>query len=131
MAEITPYLELMVDVFKDAKENVYKQQDHNKKYSNDRRRNQPRYEVGSKVLINTHVLSNNAKGVSSKFVPKRDGPYVIIERKGSSSYVVAHENDIKIPLGTYHASALTPFLRKSDDPVQPVRMLRIRGRPRK
>lgn len=131
VAEITTFLEQIVDVFKNVKESVNKQQDHNKHYSNDRRRAQPNFDVGSKVLITTHVLSKSSKEVTSKFVPKRDGPYIIIERKGNTSYVVAHEDDITIPLGTYHASALTPFVNTSSEPVQPVRLLRRRGRPRK
>lgn len=78
--EITPYLQTSACVLKDVKDNVHRQQDHNKRNSNTHRRPQPSLDVGSKVFVNTHVLSNSDKGLTSKFVPKRDGPYTIIER---------------------------------------------------
>lgn len=47
VAEITPYLKTMAEVFKEVKENVHKQQDHNKRNSNDQRRPQPSLDIGT------------------------------------------------------------------------------------
>ena len=45
--------------------------------------------VGDEVLVNTNILSKAFQRLTSKFVPRRDGPYLVIERIGSSFYVVA------------------------------------------
>ncbi|XP_036340634.1 uncharacterized protein LOC118750003 [Rhagoletis pomonella] len=131
VAEITPYLATLTEVFQAARECERKQQDANKRASNLRRRDQEDLEIGSKVLVTTHVLSNATKGVTSKFAPRRDGPYVIIGKQGSTSYVIAHEDNLQHPLGTYHASSLVPYRSSSDEYEGPINMIRRRGRPRK
>ncbi|XP_036347333.1 protein NYNRIN-like [Rhagoletis pomonella] len=131
IAEITPYLSTLAEVFQAARECECKQQDANKGITNPQRRDQEGLEIGSKVLVTTHVLSNAAKGVTSKFVPRRDGPYIIIGKEGATSYVIAHEDNLQYPLGTYHASSLTPYRSSSDVPEGPINMIRRRGRPRK
>ena len=68
-------------MYKNVKESVYIQQDRNKRSSDLQRRNKYPLEVGSEVLVTTHVLSNRDKGLTAKFVPKRDGPYTIIEKR--------------------------------------------------
>ena len=127
---ITTYLQGMINVLKDAKESEVKTQDRNKAYVDPHRRPQPHFDIGTKVLVNTHILSNAAKGVSSKFVPKRDGPYIITRKHGSSIYEVASPNDCNVPLGAYHASALTIY-RGSEVMPQPVNPIRKRGRPKR
>lgn len=89
-------------------------------------------EVGTHVLVNTHILSQASKGVTAKFVPKRDGPYVITRKVGSTSYEVASPANLTMPLGTYHASALTVY-RGTNDTIQPepVHPIKKRGRPKK
>ena len=130
--EISSYLKKMVAVLKDAKETEMKTQDKNKAYVDQHRRPQPQFEIGSKVLVNTHILSNAAKGVTSKFVPKRDGPYVIVRKVGSSTYEIASPKDLNIPLGTYHASALTLYKSANVTEVpEPVHQIRRRGRPKR
>ncbi|XP_017473244.1 PREDICTED: uncharacterized protein LOC108364166 [Rhagoletis zephyria] len=131
VAEITPYLATLTEVFQAARECEQKQQDANKRASNLRRRDQEDLENGSKVLVTTHVLSNTTKGVTSKFAPRRDGPYVIIGRQGCTSYVITHEDNLQHPLGTYHASSLVPYRNSSDEYEGPINIIRHRGRPRK
>ncbi|XP_036329858.1 uncharacterized protein LOC118742000 [Rhagoletis pomonella] len=130
VTEITPYLATLTEVFQAARECERKQQDANKRASNLRRRDQEDLEIGSKVLVTTHVLSNATKGVTSKFAPRRDGPYVIIGRQGSTSYVIAHEDNLQHPLGTYNASSLVRYRSSSDEYEGPINMIRRRGRPR-
>ncbi|XP_017469475.1 PREDICTED: uncharacterized protein K02A2.6-like [Rhagoletis zephyria] len=121
----------LADVFKATQEYEHKRQDANKAVTNPRRRDQEGLEIGAKVLVTTHVLSNAAKGVAPKFIPRRDGPYVIVDKQGATSYVIAHEDNLQYPLGTYHASSLTPYRSSDNVPEAPVNMLRRRGRPRK
>ncbi|KAI8116863.1 hypothetical protein CVS40_11130 [Lucilia cuprina] len=84
------------------------------------------------VLVTTHVLSNVSKGITSKFVPKRDGPYILTKKIGSSSYEVSSPDNLTIPLGTYHTSALTLYTGTNarNNPA-PVHLMKRRGRPRK
>lgn len=132
LPEISTYLRTIVNVLKDAKETEMKVQDRNKTYVDQRRRPQPDFDIGTEVLVSTHVLSNMSKGVTSKFVPKRDGPYVITRKIGSSTYKVSSPDNLNIPLGTYHASALTLYRgTNSADPPAPVHPIRKRGRPKK
>ncbi|GFU46339.1 CCHC-type domain-containing protein [Nephila pilipes] len=65
-------------------------------------------------------------GVTSKFMPRRDGPFVIVERKSPVSYSVANIDSPQLPVGVYHTSALTPF---QGNVIPPVKALRRRGRP--
>jgi hypothetical protein len=69
---------------------------------------------------------------TSKFAPRRDGPYVVVEKKGPVAYVVAAIDDPDRPLGKYHVSALRPFVSSvGETHSEPVAPLRRRGRPRK
>lgn len=130
--EISTYLQSLVQVLKYAKEMEMKTQDKNKAYVDQHRRLQPDFDIGTYVLVTTHVLSNASKGITSKFMPKRDGPYIITRKIGSSTYEVSSPANPNIPVGTYHASALTIY--RGDLSVEvpaPVQPIRKRGRPRK
>ncbi|XP_075155461.1 uncharacterized protein LOC142228823 [Haematobia irritans] len=129
--EISTYLRTLVNVLRDAKEAEVKAQDRNKTYVDQNRRSQT-FNIGSQVLVTTHVLSNASKGVTSKFCPKRDGPYVITRKIGSCMYEVASLENPNTPLGTYHTSALTSYRgSNSSDAPAPVIPMRKRGRPKK
>ncbi|KNC27299.1 hypothetical protein FF38_06727 [Lucilia cuprina] len=114
-------------VLKDEKETEMKIQDKNKTYVYQQRRPRPNFEVGTEVLVTTHVLSNVSKGITSKFVPKRDGPYIITKQIGSSTYEVSSPDNL-----TIHASTFTLYkgtnVRNNPVPVHPMKR---RGRPRK
>ena len=114
--QITPHLLKMADTLKIANEYQAKMQTKNKNYVHQFRRPQTELQIGDRVLVKTHVLSNATQALTSKFVPKRDGPYTIIEKKGSSSYVIAAEN--KIPM--LHA-LLTLFDTQQCQPIYPMR----------
>ena len=134
LPQITPRLLKLAETLEDARETVEKTQDHNKTYVDKKRRPQVSFKPGDLVLVTSHVLSNAAKGVTSKFVPKRDGPYVIITQVGKTMYQIGNKDAPSIPLGTYHVSAITKFTRdvpSKERLPSPVRLLRKRGRPRK
>lgn len=78
------------------------------------------------------TLSSAAQAVTSKFAPKRDGPYRIAKRISPVSYQIA---DVKTDelLSVRHVSDLQPWIEKEPEGVidQPIRPLRKRGRPRR
>ncbi|GFW65999.1 hypothetical protein TNCV_588251 [Trichonephila clavipes] len=79
--------------------------------------------------IRERIETNSAKNKkTSKFMPKRDGPYLILTQKSPTSYVIASLSNPSEPIATYHTSALTPVKDINTSPVAP---LRKRGRPRK
>ncbi|GFS68442.1 hypothetical protein NPIL_24911 [Nephila pilipes] len=59
-------------------------------------------------------------------MPRRDGPFVIVEQKSPVSYSVVNTDSPQLPVGVYHTSALTPF---QENVIPPVKALRRRGRP--
>ena len=69
----------------------------NKAYVDKHRRPQPYIDVGTEVMVNTHVLSNAAKGVTLKFIPKRDEPYVVTQKIGVSTYETSSPSNLSIP----------------------------------
>jgi hypothetical protein len=132
VSEITPHLRTMADILKDVRETYERQQDKVKKYADLRRRPSPPFEVGDRVLVDVHALSKASHSYTSKFAPRRDGPYVVVEKKGPVGYVVAAVDDPDRPLGKYHVWALRPFVSSvGETHSEPVAPLRRRGRPRK
>lgn len=126
--QITPYLLKLADTLEIANETQIKMQDKNKRVVDLKRKSQPDFQVGCKVLAETHILSKAKDSITSKFVPKRDGPYVIIAKKGSNCYSIAAINEPNLPVATVHSSALIPYEGEDMDPVYPKRK---RGRPSK
>lgn len=126
--QITPHLLRLADTFKRAKENEEMMQDKNKTYVDAKRIPQKKINIGDRVLVSTHILSNKDKGLTSKFVPRRDGPYIVMEKKGSNTYSVATLENPTIPLATYHSSDLLLYDGREEVPIYP---LRQRGRPKK
>ena len=94
------------------------------------RRPDPAYQPGDFVLVTVHAVSKAAQGVSAKFAPRRDGPYVIKTRQGAATYVLAKPDDPEQPIGTFHTSALTPYRGDINCLPAPIQPIRKRGRPR-
>lgn len=130
--EITPALLLMADTLTKARESTESTQDRNREYTDPKRRADPGYEPGDKVMVTCHPLSKASKQFSAKLAPKRDGPYVILQKHGPTSYEVANPAHPTIPVGTYHTSMLTTYRGQPDEPLpEPEQQIRRRGRPRK
>ncbi|CAH2236857.1 jg13467 [Pararge aegeria aegeria] len=131
--EITPKIKLLAQTMTKAKEVQEMKEETRKLYADRARRMAPEYKVGDLVLVNTHPISNAAKGFSAKFAPRRDGPYVILGQHGPSSYQLATKEEPDKKIGIHHSSALTLFHKpeNSIELPQPVQPIRRRGRPRK
>ncbi|GFT17144.1 40S ribosomal protein SA [Trichonephila clavipes] len=84
--------------------------------------------ISSEAWVILHPLSNAAHKKTAKFMPKRDGPYIIVTQRSPTTYEVANPNNPHEILGPYHSSALRSCIDKEATPVMP---LRKRGRPRK
>lgn len=82
--QITPHLLKLADTLKLAEESQELAQDKNKAYVDQKRRPQKEFNIGDRVLVETHAQSKAKQGITSKFVPRRDGPYIILKKKGSS-----------------------------------------------
>ncbi|GFX19980.1 gag-Pol polyprotein [Trichonephila clavipes] len=127
VAEITPYLKRFSTITEDIRERIETKQDQRKKQY-DKNRRPVYYSPGDKVWVTLHPISSAKNKKTSKFMPKRDGPYLILTQKSPTSYVIASLANPSEPIATYHTSALTPVKDINTSPVAP---LRKRGRPRK
>lgn len=134
IAEISPKLLMLEESLKIARENVENAQNRNRNYFDPKRRVDPGYTKGDKVLVKSHPRSIQAKQFTARFAPKRDGPYLILRKHGSASYEVSSMENPDIPIGTFHTSMLYPFREITGNeasalaPIQPIRK---RGRPKK
>ena len=86
--------------------------------------------AGDPVLVTMHSLSMVAKGVSSNFTPRRDGPY-IKATWSFSSYELADPKTPDVMVGVYHSSASVPYFGNCAELPAPIQPIRKRGRPRK
>ncbi|XP_037298663.1 uncharacterized protein LOC119190566 [Manduca sexta] len=115
VANFTPYLKRLTTVLIDARDAHEKAQAIQKRYADEKRRPAPDYKVGDLVLLKTHGSNDTVRGQTPKFIPRRDGPYVIKEVLSSTTYRL--ENGDGDTLGKYHVSQLTPFVGQSESPV--------------
>ncbi|GFV29814.1 transposon Tf2-11 polyprotein [Trichonephila clavipes] len=127
VAEITPYLKRFATITEDIRKRIETKQDQRKKQY-DKNRRPVYYSPGDKVWVTLHPISSAKNKKTSKFMPKRDGPYLILTQKSPTSYVIASLANPSEPIATYHTSALTPVKDINTSPVAP---LQKRGRPRK
>lgn len=129
--EISPQLLRLANTLQEAKENTEAMQNRNRTQFDPKRRADPGYNPGDKVLVTTHAQSNAAKQFTAKLAPKRDGPYIILKQHGPASYAVAHPSVPSIPVGTFHTSMLSRYHDNDEDSTVPVMPIRRRGRPSK
>lgn len=121
----------MTETMKRARESIEIMQTRYQQQSDKNRRTDPGYNPGDKVLIKTHLQSKKDQLFTAKLAPKRDGPYVILQKTGAATYEVASLEDEGKSIGTYHTVDITPFKDADDDQAQPVYPIRRRGRPKK
>ncbi|GFW01688.1 transposon Tf2-6 polyprotein [Trichonephila clavipes] len=89
VAEITPYLKRFATITEDKRERIETKQDQRKKQY-DKNRRPVYYSPGDKVWVLLHPFSNAKNKKASKFMPKRDGLYLILTQKSTTSYVILH-----------------------------------------
>jgi hypothetical protein len=131
VAEATPKLLRLADTLEIAREQHESEQTRRKRHADLGRQPSPEYQLGDLVLVSLHQLSNARQGVSSKLLPRRDGPYAIRAQKGPTSYELESLTNPSEVIGTYHTSQLKKFHGPVEDPPAPVAPVRRRGRPRK
>lgn len=131
--QVTPYLLKLADTLTASKECIEKQQDI-RKAAKDITRRSDNLVDGDLVLMKTHVLSNAAKGRSSKLVPKRDGPYIVHKVVSPTTYLLSFPDRPDEVVGKYHISDLKRYHARDGECFEvpkPVVPKRRRGRPRK
>lgn len=133
--EITPYLKRFARTVQQVRERVELHQDKQKRYADKKRQETPKFTPGDKVWVSLHPVSKGPLKKTSKFMPKRDGPYVIVTTRSPTTFEIADPNEPDKILGKYHASALKPYQERktfpTSDRVTPVAPLRKRGRPKR
>lgn len=129
--EITPKLLQMAKTMVKAQEVQEMNEENRKEYADKHRRVDFGYSIGDLVMVTTHPVSNAVRGISAKFAPRRDGPYMIIKKHGPASYEVANPKEPEIALGVYHSSALKPYTSNQAEIPEPAHPLKKRGRPKK
>ncbi|GBM78540.1 hypothetical protein AVEN_244621-1 [Araneus ventricosus] len=125
--EITPYLKRFSELSSEIRDRIEKKHDQRKQQF-DRRRRPLYFSSADKVWVTTHPVSKAHSKITAKFVPKRDGPYLILTQKSPTTYVVSRLDSHDEPLGTYHVPALHPVQSRDTQPVSPIKK---RGRPPK
>ncbi|CAK1594924.1 unnamed protein product [Parnassius mnemosyne] len=129
--QITPYLLKLADSLSEAKENIEHQQDLRKLQADSDRRDSDPLQEGDLVLMKSHVLSNANKGVTSKFIPKQNGPYVISKQVSPTTYILTSQKTGEV-VGKYHVSDRRKYHdRGGKECPESVAPKRRRSRPRK
>ncbi|GFX58698.1 transposon Tf2-9 polyprotein [Trichonephila clavipes] len=127
--EITPYLKRFANSILDVKNRVQQKQDCQKE-NFDRRRRRKYYKPGDKVWVTIHPISRNNR--SRKFMPKREGLYLILTLRSPVTYKIADPANPDQALGTYHVSALKDYQKpETERNTGSVAPLKKRGRPKK
>jgi len=67
------------------------------------------YEVGSKVWLKTHFLSDASKGFTAALAKKREGPYFISNVVAKNVYDLVSCEDANMRVKRVHANELSPF----------------------
>ncbi|GFT54804.1 retrovirus-related Pol polyprotein from transposon 17.6 [Trichonephila clavipes] len=109
----------------DVKDRVEQKQDCQKE--NYRRQRRKYYKPGDKVWVTIHPISRNNR--SRKFMPKREGPYLILTLRSPVTYEIANPDQA---FGTYHVFALKDYQEpETERDTGFVAPLRKRGCPKK
>ncbi|GBN97756.1 hypothetical protein AVEN_146913-1 [Araneus ventricosus] len=120
VSEITPDLKRFSELSSEIRDKFKKKQDRRKQQF-DRRRRPLYFSSGDKVWVTTHPVSKAHSKITAKFVPKRDGPYLILTQKSPKTYVVSRLDSPDEPLGTCHVSALHPVQSRDTQPGSPIK----------
>ncbi|GFY49005.1 uncharacterized protein TNIN_437201 [Trichonephila inaurata madagascariensis] len=78
--------------------------------------------------VDRHSLSSYTRQETSKFMSRRDSPYVILSQPSPTAFEVASLEDPDVPIRVYHTSSVRPHQDLLSKPLTPFRK---RGRPRK
>lgn len=110
--------------------NICSEQDRRKNQVDQDRRDVT-YEIGDKVLLKTHVLSQASAGFTSKLASKRDGSYIVTRKVTSTTYEIATCAEPPETIGRHHVSDLTSYIERAPEgEVVPMLQKKKRGRPK-
>ncbi|GJQ70629.1 hypothetical protein Trydic_g23019 [Trypoxylus dichotomus] len=132
VSHITPYLRKLGRILEESKELAQRKKDQ-RKVQADKARTSVQYNIGELVLMKSHSLSDAKKGYTSKFAPKRDGPYKALKTITPTTNELGTCADPSQLIGRYHVSDIWAYhapLTAGTTP-EPVGMKRRRGRPKK
>lgn len=129
VSEVTPHLRAMSKVLRQARERQELNQDRNKAYTDQHRRDET-FKEGDEVLVDVHALSQARNCYTSKFAPRRDGPYLIVKQCSPTTFQIASMDEPEIVLGKYHVSSLRKFTQPEEPNPKPLKPIRGRGRPK-
>ncbi|GBN57855.1 hypothetical protein AVEN_30146-1 [Araneus ventricosus] len=130
VAEITPYLKRFARLTAEIQDHVEQKQDELKTYY-DRRRRQAFYKSVNQVWETLHPISKSQNKKSRKFMPKREGPYLVITNSSPTTFDIADPERPDEVLWTYHSSALRAYELPVSIDSRTVAPLLSRGRPKK
>ncbi|GBM08851.1 hypothetical protein AVEN_57406-1 [Araneus ventricosus] len=130
VGEITPYLKRFARLTAEIKDHVEQKQDKRKTHYGLRRR-QAFYKPGDQVWVTLHPISKSQNKKSRKFMPKREGPYLVITNPAPTTYDIADTAKLDEVLGTYHSLALRDYGLPVSRESGTVAPLRRWGRPTK
>ncbi|GBO19924.1 hypothetical protein AVEN_100151-1 [Araneus ventricosus] len=109
VTEITPYLKRFARLTAEIKHHVEQKQDKRKTYY-DRRRRQAFYKPGDQVIwVTLHPINKSQNRKSRKFMPRREGPYLVITNRSLITYDIADPAKPDEVLGTCHISTLRAY----------------------
>lgn len=104
--EIADLKERMITLHDLARDYITHSQDKNLIYKN-RGTKERSFEIGDKVWMRTHILSDKSKGISSGLAPKREGPFKVLERVASHVYNLQNLETNQL-VHKVHINDLTP-----------------------
>ena len=73
-----------------------------------------RYKVGDLVLVKACNLSNATDNLTAKFLTLYEGPYIIEEQRGPSTFLLTNPNTGE-KRGVFHATNFRPYLQNVDE----------------
>lgn len=103
-AELQNHLAQVLDGARQHQQRAWNTQQH---YYN-RRRRATTLKEGDLVLRDVHVLSDAARGISSKLAPRRTGPFRIHQRLGAGTFKLTHPSTGRA-CGTAHVDQLLKY----------------------
>ncbi|GFX08709.1 hypothetical protein TNCV_62361 [Trichonephila clavipes] len=81
---IAPYLKRLARISSEVRERIEEKQNQRKTFYDKRPR--PLYHPRDKVWVTLHPLSNTDQKRTAKFMPKRNGPYIIVTQSSPTIY---------------------------------------------
>jgi len=104
-----------------ARDNLSVSQEKSLSYYNKKAKDRT-FQVGDKVLLKTHFLSDASRGFTSKLAPRREGPFLVTEKLTDRTYDLTSV-DSKQVVRKVHINELSPFFESTFQDVKPSKSL--------